>query len=291
MPELPEVEVTRRLIAPLLVGRRISSVRTTRDSYFFLTKPASLKRNLVGRDIVDLGRRGKYLLAQLDDGKRLMMHLGMTGQLFSQDATSVRLLSASQRSSLSPAEQLRFEADEHTHLSLGFEDRGPRVFFRDVRKFGKVRLLRRGQSDPRLDKLGVDALEASGQQLFRLTRKRKIAIKNVLLEQSVIAGIGNIYADEGLFLAGIRPTRRASRLTRRSCDKLVASVQEVLLRSIESGGASISDFVAPDGRDGGYQDQRRVYARSGEPCPHCDAPIRRLVIGQRAAYFCPRCQG
>lgn len=290
MPELPEVEVTRRRIAPLLVGRRISSVRTTRDSYFFLTKPASLKRNLVGRDIVDLGRRGKYLLAQLDDGKRLMMHLGMTGQLFSQDATSVRLLSASRRSSLSPAEQLRFEADEHTHLSLGFEDRGPRVFFRDVRKFGKVRLLRRGQSDPRLDKLGVDALEASGQQLFRLTRKRKIAIKNVLLEQSVIAGIGNIYADEGLFLAGIRPTRRASSLTRRSCEKLVESVQGVLLCSIESGGASISDFVAPDGRDGGYQDQRRVYARGGEPCPRCDAPIRRLVIGQRAAYFCPRCQ-
>ena len=130
MPELPEVEVTRRLIEPLLVGRRISSVRTTRDSYFFLTKPATLKRNLLGRRVVELSRRGKYLLAQLDDGKRLMLHLGMTGQLFSQYATSVRLLSASRRSSLSPEAQLCFEPDTHTHLQLRFEDRGPDVFFR-----------------------------------------------------------------------------------------------------------------------------------------------------------------
>ncbi len=290
MPELPEVEVTRRRIEPLLVGRRISSVRTTRDSYFFLTKPAVLKRNLVGRRAVALGRRGKYLLAQLDDGKLLMPHLGMTGQLFSQDAVSVRLLSASQRSSLSPEEPLRFEPDQHTHLILGFADRGPKVFFRDVRKFGKVRLLRPGQSDPRLERLGVDALEASGEQLFQLTRSRKAAIKNVLLQQSVIAGIGNIYADEGLFLAGIRPTRRASSLTRRRCEELVDSLQRVLRRSIQRGGSSISDFIAPDGSDGFYQDERHVYARSGEPCTRCGEPIRRLALGQRSTHFCPRCQ-
>jgi formamidopyrimidine-DNA glycosylase len=290
MPELPEVEVTRRRIEPLLIGRRISSVRTTRDSYFFLTRPAALKRNLLGRYAVELGRRGKYLLLGLDDGKRLMLHLGMTGQLFSQHATSVRLLSASQRSSLSPGEQLRFEPDQHTHLSLGFADRGPEVFFRDVRKFGKVRLLGQGQSDPRLDRLGVDALEASGEQLFRLTRRRKAAIKNVLLQQSVIAGIGNIYADEGLFLARIRPTRRASSLTRRRCEELVGSLQRVLLRSIESGGSSISDFIAPDGSDGLYQDERHAYGRGGEPCPRCGGLIRRLVLGQRSTHFCPRCQ-
>ncbi len=290
MPELPEVEVTRRRIEPLLVGRRISSVRTTRDSYFFLTKPAVLKRNLVGRRAVALGRRGKYLLAQLDDGKLLMPHLGMTGQLFSQDAVSVRLLSASQRSSLSPEEPLRFEPDQHTHLILGFADRGPKVLFRDIRKFGKVRLLRPGQSDPRLERLGVDALEASGEQLFRLTRNRKTAIKNVLLQQSVIAGIGNIYADEGLFLAGIRPTRRALSLTRRRCEELVDSLQRVLRRSIQSGGTSISDFIAPDGSDGRYQDERHTYARGGEPCTRCGEPIRRLALGQRSTHFCPRCQ-
>ena len=175
-------------------------------------------------------------------------------------------------------------------VSLGFEDCGPGVLFRDVRKFGKVRLLLQGQSDPRLEKLGMDALEASGEQLFRLTRRRKAAIKNVLLAQSVIAGIGNIYADEGLFLAGIRPTRRASRLTRRQCEELVSSLQKVLLRSIECGGSSISDFIAPDGRDGLYQDERHAYARGGEPCTRCGERIRRIVIGQRAAYFCPRCQ-
>jgi len=290
VPELPEVEVTRRLIEPLLVGRRISSVRTTRDSYFFLTKPATLKRNLLGRRVVELSRRGKYLLAQLDDGKRLMLHLGMTGQLFSQYATSVRLLSASRRSSLSPEAQLCFEPDTHTHLQLRFEDRGPDVFFRDVRKFGKVRLLRRGQSDPRLEKLGVDALEASGEQLFRLTRGRKAAIKTLLLAQGVIAGVGNIYADEALFLAGIRPTRRASSLSRRRCGDLVASLRKVLLRSIESGGSSISDFIAPDGRDGGYQDERHAYGRGGEPCTRCDGRIRKVALGQRATHFCPRCQ-
>jgi formamidopyrimidine-DNA glycosylase len=290
MPELPEVEVTRRRIEPLLVGRRISRVHTTPDSYFFLTKPASLKRGLVGQCFVDLERRGKYLLALLDDGRRLLMHLGMTGQLFSQHATSVRLLSVSRRVGLSPEAQESFQADEHTHLRLRFEDGGPDVMFRDVRKFGKVRLLRAGQSDPRLDKLGVDALEASGADLFRASRGRKVAVKTLLLDQSVIAGIGNIYADEGLFRAGIKPTRRAGRLALRECQTLAGSVQHVLLRSIETGGSSISDFIAPDGRDGAYQNERRVYARAGEPCGACGEGIRKIAIGQRAAHFCPRCQ-
>ena len=290
MPELPEVEVTRRRLEPLLIRRQIASLRTTGDSYFFLTKPATLRRGLVGRSIVGLSRRGKYLLAELDDGKRLMLHLGMTGQLFSQSATSVRLLSASQRSSLRPEEQLRFEPDKHTHICLSFEDGGPEVYFRDVRKFGKVRLLRRGQSDPRLDRLGLDALEAPAEALFQRTRKRKAAIKNLLLDQSVIAGVGNIYADEALFLAGVRPTRHASRLTRNSCEALMASLRSVLLRSIETGGSSISDFIAPDGADGDYQDERWVYARAGKPCLRCKTPIRRTTLSQRTSHFCPRCQ-
>ena len=211
MPELPEVEVTRRLIEPMLVGRRISAVRTTRDSYFFLTKPASLRRHLVGRGIVEIVRRGKYLLASLDDGKGLLMHLGMTGQLFYGAQANRRLRAGGRGAAAASREPRPFTADEHTHVTLCFEDGGPEVFFRDVRKFGKVRILARGRSDPRLERLGVDALEASGDQLFRATRKRALAIKNLLLDQSVIAGIGNIYADEGLFLAGIRPLRRALR--------------------------------------------------------------------------------
>ena len=290
MPELPEVEVTRRRLAPLLVGRRIAKVHTTGPSYFFLTPPRKLARELVGARIASLERVGKYLLAGLDDGRRLLLHLGMTGQLFAEHASSVRLLSAAARASLSPEAQVAFEPDAHTHLAFEFEDGPPRVFFRDVRKFGKVRLLAPGQSDARLDKLGPDALAADGRTLFEGMRGRRVAVKTVLLAQAVIAGVGNIYADEALFLARIRPKRAAGRLTLAECEALAAATRQVLLRSIETGGSSISDYVAPDGSDGAYQDERRVYARTGEPCPECSTKIRRVVIAARSTHFCPKCQ-
>ena len=290
MPELPEVEVTRRRIAPLLVGRRIRSVRFTTDSYLFLTRPPLLRRALTGHAIVALARRGKYLLADLDEGDRLVIHLGMTGQLFSSAATSVRLLSATARAALSPEEQTRFHPDEHTHLRLAFEDAGPEVYLRDVRKFGKVLLLAPGQAHPRLERLGIDALEASGSHLFEATRKRTVAVKSALLDQAVLAGVGNIYADEALFLAGVRPTRRAGRVTRREYEAIASAVRGVLHRSIETGGSSISDYIAPDGADGSYQSERRVYARAGERCGACGAKIRRIVLGQRGTHYCPRCQ-
>jgi formamidopyrimidine-DNA glycosylase len=265
-------------------------VHTTRASYFFLTPPARLSRELPGARVRSLDRIGKYLLAGLDDGRRLMLHLGMSGQLFAEHASSVRLLSAATRASLAPDEQARFRPDAHTHLRLEFEDGGPELFFRDVRKFGKLRLLAKGESDPRLDRLGVDALEATGAQLFAATRKRRVAVKSVLLAQDVIAGIGNIYADEALFLARLRPRRAAGRLSLRECEALVAAARKVLLRSIETGGSSISDYVMPDGSDGAYQDERRVYARTGEPCLECGTKIRRIVIGARSTHFCPHCQ-
>jgi formamidopyrimidine-DNA glycosylase len=290
MPELPEVEVTRRKLSPLLVGRRIAKVHTTRPSYFFLTPPARLARELEGAQVAELTRIGKYLLAGLDDGRRLLLHLGMSGQLFMEHASSVRLLSAATRASLAPDAQARFRPDAHTHLRLEFSDGGPELFFRDVRKFGKVRLLAPGDSDPRLDKLGVDALEATGAELFAATRKRRVAVKSVLLAQEVIAGIGNIYADEALYLARIRPKRAAGRVSRAECDSLVAAAQQVLLRSIETGGSSISDYLSPDGSDGAYQDERRVYARKGEPCFGCGGAIKRIVIGARGTHYCPACQ-
>jgi formamidopyrimidine-DNA glycosylase len=290
VPELPEVEVTRRRIAPLLIGRRIASVRTTKPSYFFLTPPKRLARELAGRSVRALERRGKYLLAELDDGRRLLLHLGMTGQLFAENVTSVRLLSAKRRAALAPEEQRSFVPDAHTHLCLAFDDGGPSVFFRDVRKFGKVRLLAAGQSDPRLELLGVDALAAKGSDLYQASRKRSVAIKSLLLTQSVIAGVGNIYADEALFLAKLRPKRAAKSLSLADCERVVAAVQKVLLRSIETGGSSISDYVAPDGSDGAYQDERHVYARAGEPCSVCGTKLRRTVIGARGTHFCPKCQ-
>jgi formamidopyrimidine-DNA glycosylase len=290
MPELPEVEVTRQRIAPWMLGRRIRRVRTSPDSYFFLTRPGPLRRGLTGRTITCLARRGKYLLVELDDASRLVVHLGMTGQLFAAGAESPRLLSAQRRAALAPEEQARFRPDSHTHLCLGFEDAGAEVYLRDVRKFGKVLLLRDGERHPRLDRLGIDALAVTGRLLFDATRGREVAIKSALLDQALIAGVGNIYADESLFLAGVRPARRARRVTRAECDALAEAIARVLRRSIETGGSSISDYVAPDGSDGAYQSERRVYAREGEPCSVCATPIRRTVIGQRGTHYCPRCQ-
>jgi formamidopyrimidine-DNA glycosylase len=290
MPELPEVETTRRRIAPLLLGREIAAVATTRPSYFFLTPPQRLCRALRGRRVRALDRRGKYLVAALDDGSRLVLHLGMTGQLFSSAASSPRLLRAAARAALAPETQPAFVPDAHTHLRLRFADRGPEVWMRDARKFGKVLWLAPAEKTARLDRLGPDALDASGATLFAASRARTLAVKSLLLDQAVLAGVGNIYADEALFAAGVRPTRRAGRLTRAECERIAASLRRVLLRGIETGGASISDYVAPDGADGAFQDERRVYAREGEACPACAARLRRVVIGQRSAHYCPRCQ-
>jgi formamidopyrimidine-DNA glycosylase len=291
MPELPEVETTRRRIAPILVGRRIERLETTAPSYFFITPPERLRRLLEGRMVESLERLGKYLVAGVGGGDRLLLHLGMTGQLFSSEATSVRLLSATARASLPPEHQRRFQPDAHTHLRLTLSGGGPAVYFRDVRKFGKVEWIASGESNERLDKLGTDALELTGEELFRACRGRRVAIKSRLLDQSVAAGVGNIYADESLFLAGVRPGRAAGRVTRREAHAIVEGLHRVLRRSIETGGSSISDYVAPDGQDGGYQDERRVYGRTGEPCLDCGAAIKRRLIGQRSSHYCAHCQG
>jgi formamidopyrimidine-DNA glycosylase len=291
MPELPEVEVTRRKIAPHLVGRLIAGILTTKPSYFFVTKPAALAKALVGRRVTELTRHGKYLLAVLDDQQRLLLHLGMTGQLFTSGVTSPRLLSSTKGGSLTPEAQLAgFKPDKHTHLEIRFEDQGPTLYFRDARKFGKVELLTKDARSKRLDKLGVDALLATGEDLYRAAKKRKIAIKTVLLDQSVMAGVGNIYADEALFVTKIKPTKPANKLSAAQCAALVAAAQQVMLRSIETGGSSISDYVQPDGQDGGYQDERRVYGRKGEPCLTCGTAIKRTVLAMRSTFYCPKCQ-
>ncbi len=289
MPELPEVEVTRRMLAPSLIGRTISAVSCGKPSYFFLTPPRRLEKQLLGRTIGSLERHGKYLVMGLGDGDRLLLHLGMTGQLFMAGAVSPRLMSLAGRARSGSGDSGP-ELDPHTHLRLEFSDAGPGLNFRDVRKFGKVRWLPRGQSDGRLDKLGPDALGAHGDLLFAASRKRSAPVKTLLLDQGVLAGVGNIYADEALFMSGIRPMRGARRVTRKEYSLLAQNLQRVLERSIETGGSSISDFIAPDGKDGQFQHERRVYAREGEACGVCQTPIRRIVIGARSSHYCPRCQ-
>jgi formamidopyrimidine-DNA glycosylase len=290
MPELPEVEVTRRQIEKILVGRTVLAVDTTKKSYFFLTPPAELRVRLVGRQTKALTRVGKYLVAELDDGSRLLLHLGMTGQLFAAGARSPRLLSAERRATLSPERAQSFEPDQHTHLVMRFAEPGPNLYFRDVRKFGKVAWIAHGEAHERLDKLGVDALRVSGSELHAAIRRRAAPIKSVLLDQGVLAGVGNIYADEALFLAKIRSRRPAKRLRPEECERLAAAIRRVLRRSIARGGSSIDDYVRPDGSDGAYQTECHVYGRGGEPCRICKTPIKRIVIGGRSTHYCPTCQ-
>jgi formamidopyrimidine-DNA glycosylase len=289
VPELPEVEVTRRRLKKLVVGRRIARVATTEPSYFFLTPPKTLARRLVGRTGTGLERHGKYLTLALDDGSALLLHLGMTGQLFASNAPGVRLLRFTDRK-VASSRGRDFRPDSHTHLRLAFADRGPSVYFRDARKFGKCQWLAPGATSPRLERLGTDALRIDAQSLYAMCRERRVSVKSLLLDQSAFAGVGNIYADEALFLARIRPARPARGLSKHECVKLSASVRAVLRRAIQRGGSTISDFVHPDGGAGAYQDERRVYARGGEPCFICRRPIARMLIGQRSSHFCPRCQ-
>jgi formamidopyrimidine-DNA glycosylase len=289
MPELPEVEIVRRQLLPLLVGARFERVQTSRPSYFFLTPPAKLSRALLGRRCISLERHGKYLIATLDDESRLLLHLGMTGQILAVGRKPRRLLPSVARKSLatSPTALL---GDPHVHLVLELSGRDEKVVFRDVRKFGKCQWLAKGQGHARLDKLGVDALGITGAHLYAMTRRRKAPIKSLLLDQGVLAGVGNIYADEALFLARIRPTRPGHKLKLAEAEKLALAVRAVLRKSLRLGGSSIRDYLHPDGENGGFQTQFSVYGQTGEPCSLCATPIQRRLIGQRSSHFCAECQ-
>jgi formamidopyrimidine-DNA glycosylase len=175
-------------------------------------------------------------------------------------------------------------------LILHFADGKSTVQFRDVRKFGKVKWLAPGARDNRLEQLGIDALKANGKTLFDASRKRRVPIKSVVLDQSVLAGVGNIYADEALFLAHVRPSRAARRVGAAECDQIVAAAQQVMLRSIRAGGSTFRDFVAPSGQQGSYQQQHSVYGRTGKPCPVCGTPIRRIMVATRSTHYCQQCQ-
>lgn len=278
MPELPEVEVTRLRLAPAWIGRRITHVVTGPPSYFFLTPPSRLVRSLTGRTTRALHRHGKYLWAELDDGSRLLCHLGMTGQLFTCAPQRARRLLAE---------------DPHVHLALSLKAKGNAaqvLVFRDVRKFGKVQWLPRGEDSARLSKMGPDALEIGARSLLVALASRNVPIKTVLLDQRVLAGVGNIYADEALFSAGIQPTRAARTLRADECRKLVRELRRVFRAAIGAGGSTVSDFLQADGEPGAYQDNHRVYGRAGEACSRCGAAITRIVLGQRSTHFCPRCQ-
>lgn len=270
MPELPEVETTRRGLEPLLVGQRIRTV-VVRDRRLRRPVPHRLQRIVAGTTIRSLARRGKYLLIDCGAGT-LILHLGMSGRLWVvTDGTA---------------------PTPHDHFDLVLEN-GTRVRLRDPRRFGLV-LWRPGDAllHPLLAEIGPEPLSADfdGAVLHAATRKRSAAIKHVLMDSHVVAGLGNIYANEALFRAGISPRTAARRLSRERCGVLAAKIRETLELAIGAGGSSLRDYVRSDGMAGNYQSQFLVYDRAGEACRRCGAKIRGIRQGQRSTYYCPKCQ-
>lgn len=269
MPELPEVETVRRGLAPHLEGRRLQGA-VVRQARLRWPVTADLDTRLRGRLLHRLDRRGKYLVLRLDMGD-LLCHLGMSG--------SLRLCDAA----LPPG--------RHEHLDILVGD-GRALRFRDPRRFGTVLWCEAADNHPLLAHLGVEPLapEFDGERLRALCQGRSAAIKTVLMDAHLLVGVGNIYANEALFQAGIDPRLPAGRLGPRRCARLAAAVRDTLTRAIAAGGSSLRDFVDARGEPGYFQQSYAVYARAGEACPACGGVIRRILLGGRATYFCPRCQ-
>jgi formamidopyrimidine-DNA glycosylase len=269
VPELPEVEITRRGIEPFVLGKTVTGV-AVRNPNLRQRVPRKLARTLVGQRVKRLERRGKYLLFECDTGS-LIVHLGMSGSLrVTEPGTLPR---------------------EHDHVDLVFGSIVLRL--RDPRRFGVV-LWKDGDvfRHPLLARLGVEPLgeHFSPEFLYRVTRGRDVGIKQLLMNANVMVGVGNIYANESLFRAGIHPRARSGSLSRARCERLVAAVRDVLLAAIAAGGSSLRDFVRSDGSPGYFQQHYYVYDRAALPCRVCGAAIRVSRTGQRSSFFCTTCQ-
>ena len=270
MPELPEVETTRSGIAPHIEGQVVVEVVLRRRKLRYPV-PQTLLTDLPGQVIERVQRRGKYLLLGCEAGT-VMIHLGMSG--------SLRLVAAE-----TPVEK-------HDHIDIVFEN-NQALRLRDPRRFGAVLWLK---GDPEqhtlLASLGPEPLsdEFNADYLYRYSRKRKQAVKLFIMDSHTVVGVGNIYASEALFRAGIRPQLAAGKLSRQRCQALVGAIKAVLALAIKQGGTTLRDFVGGSGKPGYFKQQLQVYGRVGEPCYECGSNIKQQRLGQRASYYCSRCQ-
>ena len=274
MPELPEVENTVRDLKPLLVGRRIQRVEILWPRLLNGLDPEVFAATLTGRQIVNTDRRGKFLLFPLDDGHIWMVHLRMTGQL--------RVVKPDD------------EMPNHVHARFDL-DNGEQLRYRDARKFGRFYLV--DESQLVTAGLGPEPLSDAFTpvELFIRLQGRRTPIKSLLLDQKVVAGLGNIYADEALFAAGLDPRRPGLSLTQADCNRLHAGIRQTLATAIREGGSSlggsaVANYRRPTGVLGRFQQRLQVYQQTGKPCHVCGAPIERIRIGQRSTHFCPHCQ-
>jgi formamidopyrimidine-DNA glycosylase len=269
MPELPEVETIRRGLAPLVADAKIAGL-IVRERRLRWPVENKLAQQVCGQGIHAIRRRAKYLLMEIDDGC-LIIHLGMSG--------SLRYLPEPQP----PA--------KHDHYDIELEG-GALLRYNDPRRFGSLHLTTSPESHPLLRDLGPEPLgsEFTGEYLWQRCRGRRVAIKQLIMNARIVVGIGNIYANEALYRAGIHPSRPAGRIARQRIDKLCSEIRAVLEDALRSGGTTLRDFVASDGQPGYFRQSLSVYERGGEPCRRCGGTIRRRVIGQRASYFCVSCQ-
>ncbi len=271
MPELPEIETLAFELRQSLAGREIRGLQIRNDS-ILETPRRWLEKNLPGKRIVQIGRRGKYLRAELTGGFTLWIHLGMTGQLLLED---------------SPA-----ALTSHTHFRLTFTGTRQELLFRDPRRFGRIALTPyRGEELPRgVQRLGLEPAEWKCQEFSAFVKRRRARIKSLLLDQRVVAGLGNIYADESLYRAGIHPLRRARKIPRTKLSRLHGVILKVLEEAVRWGGSSIDDYVHLDGERGRFQEFHKVYGKKGEGCEICRTPIQSVKLSGRTSSFCPRCQ-
>ena len=278
MPELPEVETIARGVNERVRGDRILEAWFSSYKEPFKTQPARQSKGLEGRVFLSVHRTGKHIVCELgaaDGGvsdecveAQWIVHLGMTGRLLVTTPDG--------------------PVADHTHARLTLAS-GREVRFVDPRRFGRLEFRDLDRS-ARFGATGADPLAIGAEEFAALFRGRKLAIKAALLNQKLLAGVGNIYADESLFHAGIRPGKRAGRLTRAELERLRQALRQVLKHAIRLGGSSVSDYVDADGVRGFFQLEHCVYQRTGQPCPSCKAPIKRILVGGRGTHYCPVCQ-
>lgn len=285
MPELPEVETIRRQLEPDLGGRRVEAAEVL-DEYF--TKPgipADFEAAVIGREVTDVRRRGKYLLLDLDDDRSVVIHLRMTGSL-------ILVPPESPAGSGDPGNDSSGNGERYLKLRLTLDD-GGELHFSDPRRFGRGFVATPGELDTYFaSRLGVEPLseEFTVAEMARVSRGRTGPLKSFLLNQKVLAGVGNIYADEALFRAGLHPLSPAGSMRPEHHRALRDGVVGALQRGLDLGGASIDDYRDALGERGTMQTEFLVHRREGEPCPDCNQPIKRIVVGGRSTYFCPDCQ-
>lgn len=274
MPELPEVETVLRGLRKRALGRRIVAVDVLHPGIIAGDAEDFISR-IKGRITVAVRRKGKVLAMELSGGERsepvfLVLRLGMTGQVTVQPVQS--------------------PIEPHTHVRLVFEGVIEELRFRDVRRFGRLSCLTREEFDALLKTLGPDAQQVTEEDFLAAMHGRRGAIKSWLLNQQGVSGLGNIYADEALFEAGIYPLAQPEHVSAASARRLHRAVQKVLKRAVDLQGTSFRDYIDIEGRPGNFLQRLKVYQKTGKPCPRCGSPIRRIVVAGRSSHFCPRCQ-